>query len=134
MNWTAEEARYALDHLVLRRKIRPADVDKALRDRKKEIQRIRERLAELESLAGALGTGRRAATKRRRTKRPPMRRKLRLSARVRSQLRLQGKYMGYVRRLTAAQKSQVRKVKEEKGWREAIKMASALAKAGAQKR
>ncbi len=36
--------------------------------------------------------------------------------------------MGYVRRLTAAQKADVRKVREEKGWRAAIRMATGLAK------
>jgi hypothetical protein len=37
MTLTAEEARYALDQLISRRKVRPADVTKVLKDRKKEI-------------------------------------------------------------------------------------------------
>jgi hypothetical protein len=36
--------------------------------------------------------------------------------------------MGYVRRLTAAQKKQVRKVRQEKGWRGAIAAARKIAK------
>ncbi len=119
MNWTAEEARYAVDRLITRRKIRPCDVERALGNRQKEIQTLRKRLSELDSISE---TGR---PRRRRAKRSSRR----LSARARSQVRLQGKYMGYVRRLTAAQKNHVRKVRKGKGWREAIRMAAELAKA-----
>ncbi len=129
MNWTAEEARYALDRLIARRKIRPSDVEKALGDRPKEIKDLRQKLAELESLGGGGRLQRADKVKRRRIKRS--RRKL--SARARSQLRLQGKYMGYVRRLTAAQKNQVRKLRKDKGWEAAIRMAAGLGKAGLQR-
>ncbi len=82
MPWTAEEARYALNALISRRKIRPVEVERALRDRKKEIQRIRERLAELESLVALRGTGPRPPTQRA-VKRPkPRRRRAKLSARL----------------------------------------------------
>jgi hypothetical protein len=134
MAWTAEEARYAIDRLIARRKIRPSDVERALADRPKEIRDLRRRLAELESLGG-VGRRQVSAVRRRKVKRPaPRRRKARLSAQARSRLRLQGKYMGYVRRLTAAQKSQVRKIRLAKGWQAAIRMARGLAKAGARKR
>jgi hypothetical protein len=83
-------------------------------------------LAELESLGGAGRPRRTTSVKRRKAKRS----KRKLSAQARSRLRLQGKYMGYVRRLTAAQKAQVRKVRQEKGWRPAIRMATKLAKRG----
>jgi len=125
MNWTAEEARHALDHLISRRKIRPADVDRALRERKKEIQRLRDRLKELESPAGAGMRRRRAASVRPRRAR---RLRRRLSAKARSQLRLQGQYMGYVRRLTAVQKAAVGKVRKEKGWQAAIAAARKIGK------
>jgi hypothetical protein len=36
--------------------------------------------------------------------------------------------MGYVRRLTAAQKAEVGKVRKEKGWQAAIRVAARLAK------
>src|SRR5258708_3975724 len=127
MPWTAEEARYALDSLIARRKIRPVDVEKALGERPKEIQKLRQRLAELESVGGAGRPRRTTTAKRSKAKRS----KRKLSAQARSRLRLQGKYMGYVRRLTAAQKAAVRKVREEKGWQKAIRMAEGLAKAGA---
>jgi len=134
MAWTAQEAGYAMRQLILRRKIRPADVEGVLRDRKKEIHRIRERLADLESLGGSLATGRRPARKRSAAKHPaPRHRKPRLSAKVRSRLRLQGRYMGYARRLTADQKAEVRKVRLEKGWQAAIRMAAGLVKAKAEK-
>jgi hypothetical protein len=45
---------------------------------------------------------------------------------IRSQRRLRGRCMAYVRRLSAAQKNQVRK---EKGWQAAIRMAAGMAKA-----
>jgi hypothetical protein len=129
MNWTAEEARYALDRLIARRKIRPSDVERALKDRPKEIRDLRQRLAELESLGGTGRPRRTTSVKRRMAKRSKAKRPRRkLSARARSQLKLQGQYMGYVRRLTAAQKAQVRKVRQEKGLMEAIQMAKGMAK------
>ena len=131
MAWTVEEARYTLDQLIHRGRIRRTAVTKILAERKKEIENLRHRLADLESLGGAPGRGPKKAASR---KRPGGRRKPRISARVRSQRRLQGKYMGYVRQLSGDQKRQVRKVKNEKGWRNAIRVAAGLAKAGGQKR
>lgn len=110
MSWTAEEARQALDQLIARRKIRPADVKRALRERKEEIQRLRERLKELESVGGSKTRRRAAPTKPRKARRP----RRRLSARARAQLKLQGRYMGYVRRLTVAQKADVGKIRRER--------------------
>ncbi len=132
MPWTAGEIRYALTQFSPRRRISAADIAKALSKRRKEIESVRQRLAELESLGGSARGARRAVPKRRRAKRAAAsRRKLKLSTRVRAQRRLQGKYMGYVRRLAAAQKAEVRKVRQEKGWREAIRMAARLVKARA---
>ncbi len=123
MSWNPQEAQYALDRLIARRKIRPSDVESALGDLRNEIQSLRQRLAELESLGNTSRPRRSASVKRRSAKRP----RRRLSARVRSQFRLQGSYMGYVRQLTAAQKSQVRKVREAKGWQAAIAAAKKMA-------
>lgn len=50
-----------------------------------------------------------------------------LSAKARASLRLQGRYMGYMRRLKPRQKAQVRKIKETKGVRAAIAKARMLA-------
>jgi hypothetical protein len=51
----------------------------------------------------------------------------RLSAKARASLVLQGRYMGYMRQLKPRQKAQVRRIKEAKGVRAAIQMASKLA-------
>jgi hypothetical protein len=125
MSWTAEEARYALDRLIARRKIRSSDVEKALAERPKEIRVLRQRLAELESLGGTGRSRRATLVKRRKAKRS----RRRLSVQARSQLRLQGRYMGYVRRLTVAQKAEVKRVRQAKGWQAAIRIAAGLAKA-----
>ena len=120
--WTAEEIRYALIQFPRQRRISAADISKALSKRQEEIKSLRQRLAELQSLGGAGRPRRTTSVKRRKAKRS----KRRLSAQARSRLRLQGRYMGYVRRLTAAQKAEVRKLREEKGWQAAIRMAARL--------
>jgi hypothetical protein len=51
----------------------------------------------------------------------------RLSPKGRASLVLQGRYMGYMRQLKPRQKAQVRKVKEVKGVRAAIRAAKDLA-------
>ena len=43
-----------------------------------------------------------------------------LTAKARASLKLQGRYMGYMRRLKPRQKAQVRKIKETRGVRAAI--------------
>ena len=48
------------------------------------------------------------------------RRTMNLSPKARASLRLQGRYMGYMRRLKPRQKAQVRKIKETRGVRAAI--------------
>jgi hypothetical protein len=50
------------------------------------------------------------------------RKKPRLSAAVRAQRKLQGQYMGKVRRLPKAKQAQVKKVREAKGYEAALKM------------
>ena len=56
-------------------------------------------------------------------------RKLKLTAKRRADLKLQGQYMGYVRRLKPRQKAQVKAVREKKGMRAAIAVARRLASA-----
>ncbi len=57
------------------------------------------------------------------------RRRPRLSRKQRASLKLQGRYMGYMRQLTARQKAQVRKIREAKGVRAAIARARKVARA-----
>lgn len=59
---------------------------------------------------------------------PSPRRKLELTPARRSQLKLQGQYMGYMRQLTEAQKKRVRAVKEKRGHRAAIAAAREMGK------
>ena len=54
------------------------------------------------------------------------RKTLRLSRQRRAALKLHGRYLGYVRRLSARQKAQVRRVREAKGVRAAIARAKNL--------
>jgi hypothetical protein len=56
------------------------------------------------------------------------RRKLTITPKRRSQLKLQGQYMGYMRQLSPAQKKRVRAVKERSGHRAAIAVARSLRK------
>src|SRR5437773_6291579 len=53
-----------------------------------------------------------------------------LSSRARAALKLQGRYMGYMRQLKPKQKAAVRAVKEKKGVEAAIKNAQILAGKG----
>jgi hypothetical protein len=50
-----------------------------------------------------------------------------LSVKARASLKLQGRYMGYMRQLGPRQKAQVRKIRETKGVRAAIAKAKSLA-------
>lgn len=54
-------------------------------------------------------------------------RRARLSPQRRAALKLQGRYMGFMRQLKPKQKAQVRKMKEAKGVRAAIARARSLA-------
>lgn len=124
MQFTAQEAQYVLATLIARKALRVSQVRAALRWRRDEIRKLRERLASLESLDGGSGTRRSERGARRR--RSGKRRKL--TPRVRSLRRLQGRYMGFVRRLRPAEKARVRAVREKKGMLPAIKLAASLAK------
>jgi hypothetical protein len=122
MQLTANEAQYVLTTLLKQGKLRASQIRAALRWRRQEIRRLREKLAALEALAGGAASGGRRAGKRR----AAVRRKL--SPRVRSLRRLQGRYMGFVRRLKPAEKAKVRTVREKQGMRPAIRLAASMAK------
>ena len=59
----------------------------------------------------------------------PRGRKLKLSPKRRAALKLQGRYMGYLRGLRPKQKAQVKTLRVTKGFRPAIALAKRLAKA-----
>jgi hypothetical protein len=51
-----------------------------------------------------------------------------LSPQRRAELKLQGSYIGHVRKLSLKQRAEVKKLREEKGVRAAIRMARALSR------
>jgi hypothetical protein len=119
MKLSAEQAQYVLDTLMAQGRVRWSQIQKVLRGRLEEIQKLRERLVSLERLVG-----RAAPAKSRRPARKRARRAL--SPKTRALRRLQGKYMGYVRNLKAAEKARVRAVREKQGIEAAIKLAASL--------
>lgn len=119
---TPAESHYVLQTLLSQGKIRQNQVTAVLGGRAKEIASLRERLAALEGIQG----GSRVKV-RRRTAARRARRTVTISPKVRALRRLQGKYMGYVRRLKPADKARVREVREKQGMQAAIRMASSLA-------
>ena len=117
MNLNAHEAQYVLAALVRQKKLRMSQVRATLRAREHEIRELRERLAALEAgAAAAAARGRRGARRRATT------------ARVRALRKLQGRYMGFVRRLKAVEKAKVRAIREKQGLAPAIRAAASLAK------
>jgi hypothetical protein len=119
---SADRAAHALHLLIADGKIAAKDVTNALKRREAMISDLRKRLIALEqgAISGIGATGRelaRTATRKRRKMSPA-----RLAA-----LRLNGSYMGYVRRLSKAQKASLKKIRETKGVRAAIAAARKIA-------
>lgn len=120
MKLDPKQSHYVLKALLVQRKVGARHVNAVLRDWRREIAALRERLAALEGIGGGAAAkgGRRAAVK--------ARPKRRLSPKVRALRRQQGQYMGLVRSLPAAQKARVRVVREKKGLPAAIRLARSL--------
>lgn len=116
MNLTPNQAHYVLSSLIARGKVRPSQVESALNGREREIRALKERLASLQSLGARPSSNSGRGRPRRR----------RMSPRLRALRRLQGRYMGFVRRLKAAEKARVRSVREKQGIEAAIRLASSL--------
>jgi hypothetical protein len=129
MKLSDSQAHYVLNTLVSEGKVRAAQVRDVLRNREREIRKLRERLAALEKLsaAGAASAPRRARAASRSAARAVRARRVRMSPRVRALRKLQGQYMGYVRRLKPAEKGRVRGVREKQGMDAAIRLAKSLA-------
>lgn len=127
MQMTPAEAHYALQRLISSGRIREKQVRAALKEAR-EIAALRARIAALEGTGGrgVRRAGRRAGASGRTAVK---RRRVAISPKVRALRRLQGKYMGYVRRLKPAEKARVREVREKQGMQAAIRLASSLAKA-----
>ena len=128
-NLTPNESHYALQALMASGALRASQVEKALRGREDEIRSLRERLASLESLGASARGGRGRRAGRPRAAGPSRRiRRRRMSPKTRALRKLQGKYMGLVRGLKAAEKARVRAVREKQGMGAAIQLASSLGK------
>ncbi len=119
---TPAESHYVLQTLISQGKVRQNQVAAVLGGRTKEIADLRERLAALEGIQ----SGSREARKRPAAARSDGRRNVTISPKVRALRRLQGKYMGYVRRLKPTEKARVREVREKQGMQAAIRLASSL--------
>jgi hypothetical protein len=119
MKLSAEQAQYVLDSLVAQGRVRWTQVQKVLKGRLEEIQRLRERLASLETLIRRPGPGKPGRRARKAVRRV-------LSPKTRALRRLQGKYMGYMRNLKASEKARVRALREKRGIEAAIKLAASL--------
>jgi hypothetical protein len=128
MRMTPAESHYVLQSLLSEGRIRLNQVKAVLNGRSKVIAELRARLASLEGVGGA-GTRRRGRKPAASTKRSTQKRRVAISPKVRALRRLQGKYMGYVRRLKPAEKARVREVREKQGMLAAIRLAASLSKA-----
>jgi hypothetical protein len=110
-----EGASYVLAMLLENREIRPAQIEKVMRQKDAELVELRARVAMLEGIGGRLN-GPKAKTTKAKSASPKL-------ARLR---RLQGQYMGYMRYLSDAEKDRVRKVKDRRGMVAAVGIASRL--------
>jgi hypothetical protein len=127
MEMTQAEAHYVLRRLMAQGRIREPQVRAVLNGRSQEIAVLREQLAALEGMNERRGG--RGGRRRGRTAGAKVRRRVTISPKVRALRQLQGKYMGYVRRLKATEKARVRSVREKQGMQAAIRLAASLAKA-----
>ena len=92
-----------------------------------EFQSIRRSLASIARTVGRLGPALEAAA--RGAAAPPgPRRPRNLSPERRAALKLQGSYIGHVRKLSLRQRARVKKLRSEKGVRAAIRLAKALSR------
>ena len=128
MKLSPSQAHYALNVLMSQGKLKVAHIRKALKNREQEIRGLRERLAALEQFSPGASAARasRRPTRRARAVRKKRVRRIKMSPRVRALRKLQGKYMGYVRRLKPAEKARVRSVREKQGMASAIRLAKSL--------
>ena len=106
------------------------DIFGTLDDLASGIGHLRDQLAGLHGLfGGAAKAGRKTRRKAKRAaKKATQKARKAVSAKVKAMRKLQGRYMGYVRKLSAAQKAQVKKVRESKGYQAAISMAKGMGK------
>ena len=121
LNITADRAAHVLHILISEGKLTAKHVSDALKRREQLIHELRTKLA------GLVG-GKDGPFPAKKSRRKVTRKKRRMSPARRAALRLNGKYMGHVRRLSTAQKATVKKIRETKGVRAGIAAAKRMAK------
>jgi len=94
----------------------------------KELQVVRTSLAKIERAVDRLAARLRQAEAQARSSNGTGRRKPRLSRQRREALKLQGRYMGFMRQLGPRQKARVKALKAQKGYTQAIALAQSLAR------
>jgi len=99
---------------------RTATIPKQIQSVRASLRQLDRALVALAALARQLGRGGPPAA-------APASRKLKLSPARRRALKLQGRYLGYMRQLAPAQKARVRAAKQSKGMHGAIALAKRLA-------
>lgn len=108
------------------------DIFKTVDNLKSGIEDLQKQLAGLQKAFGRTASremSRGARRTRSAVKKAVSRAKKETSAQVKNMRKLQGKYMGLVRSLSKAQKAQVKKIKQSKGYKAAFELAARLRKA-----
>ena len=126
LNITADRAAHVLHILIADGKLTAKHVSDALRRREQLIHELRQRLEALEqgAVSAVERTGRKIARK-------VTRRKRTVSPARRAALKLHGRYLGHVRKLSKANRAQVKAIREKSGVHAAIKAARKIAKPAA---
>ena len=117
----ADRAAHVLHILIADGKLAAKDVTNALKRREELIHELRARLA------GLVG-GKDGPFPVKKSKRKVTRKKRRMSPARRAALRLNGRYMGLVRRLSTAQKAALKAIRGKKGVRAGIAAARKMAR------
>ena len=94
-----------------------------------QIRTIRRSLAAIDRALAQIAEKMRKAASQPARGAKPQRRTMKITAKRRAALRLQGRYMGYMRQLSAKKKAQVKAVKEKRGVEAAIATAKRLSRA-----
>lgn len=126
---TADEAQKALTFLIHEGKLTAKTVQKALQRREKLVREVRDRLTALgtEAVGFGVSASRAAASALSRAEQSSRRpRRKAVSAAVKEGRRLQGQYMGAVRRLSKSARKQIKILRKKSGVKKAIAAAKEM--------
>lgn len=111
-----EAASYALAMLVSNGYVRRGQIEEVMRQKDLEIDRLRAQIKELEAIGGIGHNG----------PRPKAKKGPNISGKTKAFRRLQGRYMGLVRYLTAQEKERVKAAVQSRGLEYAVGIAQKL--------